>query len=108
MKGHRWFAAVYDVVNRSTERRIMAPLRARLLRDLHGRVLEIGAGTGFNFSFYPSGVTVVAAEPDPFMLRRAVKRAREVGRPIHLVQCAAEGLPFREGAFDSAVATEVF
>jgi ubiquinone/menaquinone biosynthesis C-methylase UbiE len=108
VKGHRWFAAVYDTVNRSTERRVMAPVRARLLGELQGRVLEIGAGTGFSFSYYPVAATVIATEPDPFMLRRAVTRAHHDGRSIRFVQCAAEALPFRSGSFDAAVATEVF
>jgi hypothetical protein len=38
-RGHRWFAAVYDLLNRSAERRLLGPIRARLLGALRGRVL---------------------------------------------------------------------
>jgi protein-L-isoaspartate O-methyltransferase len=39
--------------------------RRENLDGLSGRVLEIGAGTGTNFAFYPDTVTeVVAVEPD--------------------------------------------
>ena len=115
MKGHRWIAACYDLAN-SADEGVLGPIRRRLLGDLHGRVLELGAGTGFSFSYYPGGAAVVATEPDPFMLRRAAVRARQPredgmghgGRPtIRLVQCAAEALPFRPGVFDAAVAAVV-
>ena len=112
MKGHRWFAALYDLAN-SADEGVLGPIRRRLLGDLHGRVLELGAGTGFSFPYYPAGATVIATEPDPYMLRRAVTRARRAVEPavpratIHLVQAAAEALPFRPGVFDAAVAAVV-
>jgi ubiquinone/menaquinone biosynthesis C-methylase UbiE len=108
MKGHRWFAALYDTVNRTSERRILAPLRARLLGDLHGTVLEIGPGTGFSFPYYPGDVTLITAEPDRYMLRRAMQRARHAGPAISFVQCVAEALPFRDRTFDAVTATAVF
>jgi len=108
MKGHRWFAMFYDALNRPAERQLLGPLRARLLGDLRGRVVEIGAGTGLSFPYYSRQAMVVAVEPDPFMLRRAILRAQAIGRPILLVQGAAEALPFTSGAFDCAVASLVF
>ena len=49
-------------------------LRTENLAGLSGRVLEVGAGTGTNFAFYPSTVTeVVAVEPE----RRLAPLARE-------------------------------
>lgn len=110
MKGHRWFAAIYDRFSQDDERRVLGPLRARLLGDARGRVLEIGAGTGFSFPHYGPVAEVVATEPDPYMLRRAVGRAREARRRgvrLSLVQCAAEALPFAPGSFDAAVAAVV-
>ena len=41
-------------------------LRQENLAGLSGRVLEVGAGTGANFAFYPKVVMeVVAVEPQP-------------------------------------------
>ena len=51
LPGHCWFAAVYDVVNWLAERRLLGPFRARLVGDLGGRLLDLGAGTGANFSY---------------------------------------------------------
>jgi SAM-dependent methyltransferase len=49
-------------------------LRTQNLADLSGRVLEVGAGTGTNFAYYPPAVTeVVAVEPE----RRLAPQARD-------------------------------
>ncbi len=49
-------------------------LRRENLAGLSGRVLEVGAGTGTNFEFYPDTVTeVVAIEPE----QRLAEHARE-------------------------------
>jgi ubiquinone/menaquinone biosynthesis C-methylase UbiE len=101
--GHRWFAASYDLMTRPSERRFGA-WRQRLLADLRGDVLEIGAGTGANFEHYPADARVVALEPDPFMLRRAEAKRRP---NIDLRQAPAEDLPFADASFDAVVATLV-
>src|SRR3990172_11241753 len=73
-KGHRWFAALYDPLNKAEERGTMGRRRDALLVAVEGDVVEIGAGTGANFSHYSPGARVVAFEPDPFMLARAQKK----------------------------------
>src|SRR5687767_6541630 len=87
--GHRWFAALYDPLTYWTERRLLGPLRASIAGGATGRVLEVGAGTGANFPYYQNAQTVVATEPDPFMLRRARRRAQDLGLAIELCQCPA-------------------
>ncbi len=58
----------------------MRRLRTENLAGLSGRVLEVGAGTGTNFAFYPDTVTeVVALEPETRlapMAREAARRRR--------------------------------
>ena len=103
-KGHRWFAAVYDRIQRSADR----DLRRELLSGASGSVLEIGAGTGFNFQYYTDlAEEIVAIEPDPHMLKRAIARAELAPRPIDLRQARAEDLPFEDERFDMAVVTWV-
>lgn len=51
-------------------------LRRENLEGLTGRVLEVGAGTGTNFPFYPSTVTeVVAVEPERRLAEIAARAA---------------------------------
>jgi ubiquinone/menaquinone biosynthesis C-methylase UbiE len=90
------------------ERGFMSRLRRQALAGLTGHVLEIGAGTGANFAYYPTGVRVVALEPDPFMLKRAEARLAALGRgDITLRQAPAEELPFDDASFDAVVSTLV-
>lgn len=59
-----FFARMWIAMS-SRERKFMKKLRQENLAGLTGRVLEIGAGTGTNFAFYPDTVTeVVAVEPE--------------------------------------------
>ncbi len=107
-QGHRWFAALYDPLNKSDERGAMGRRRDELLSGVEGDVVEIGAGTGANFGHYSPGARVVAFEPDPFMLARAHTKLGElVISNIDLRQAPAEELPLADGSCDTAVSTLV-
>lgn len=68
------FAAAYDPILAQAERRGLALWRQRLLGDLAGHILEVGAGTGINFAYYGAGASVVAIEPAAPMRQRALAR----------------------------------
>jgi phosphatidylethanolamine/phosphatidyl-N-methylethanolamine N-methyltransferase len=102
-------ASFYDRWMRPLERAGLGRLRAAALAELppHGRLLEVGAGTGANFRFYPEGVRAACAEPSGEMLLRArAKPERPAG--ALLVRAFAERLPFADATFDAAFATLVF
>ena len=107
-KGHKWFASIYDRMMASGERSFMGKVREEIAGGARGRVLEIGAGTGANFPYYNDHAEeIFATEPDPYMMRRAKRRAEKVGRPIELRQASAEHLPFEDASFDTVVSTLV-
>jgi ubiquinone/menaquinone biosynthesis C-methylase UbiE len=111
MAGHRFFAAIYDRMLASQEKAGLADMRAELLAEARGRVLELGAGTGLNLEHYGDGVTeLVLSEPDPHMAKRLRTRVGEAGHgfPVEVVETGAESLPFEDRSFDTAVATLVF
>jgi ubiquinone/menaquinone biosynthesis C-methylase UbiE len=108
-KGHPIFAAFFDRMSRSAEKRGLGELRHELLASATGFVVEIGAGTGLNFSHYPTGVTqVVATEPDPHMLRRARDAASGASVPLRVEPASAQELPFEDATVDTVVGTLVF
>ncbi len=101
-------ASHYDVAMRPLERWLIGGLRRRAFSYLpsDGRLLEIGAGTGVNFAFYPTALAAVALEPSSEMLK--VARQKDEAEALSLVQGCAEHLPFSNSAFDAALATLVF
>jgi ubiquinone/menaquinone biosynthesis C-methylase UbiE len=116
----RWNAAVYDPFLALGERRGMAARRRRVLAEAHGRVVEVGAGTGLNLPHYPGTVAeLVLTEPEAGMairLRRKVTRLGRGGpvaadgldpRVARVVPAPAQALPFPDSSFDVAVATMV-
>ena len=107
MKGHKWFAAIYDRMSAPEERRFMGEVRAEVAGGARGKILEIGAGTGLNFPHYRDDVQVIATEPDPYMRQRAQRRLMESGKHIELHEASAEELPFESDSFDTVVGTLV-
>lgn len=98
----------YDAAIRPLQRWFLEGLRQKTFNWLprDARLLEVGAGTGLNFVFYPPATKGVAAEPSREMLQIAKDKDRPCG--IRLVQSCAESLPFEDNSFDAAVATLVF
>jgi hypothetical protein len=71
-----WFARGYDLTLAVAEWSALADWRARLLRGLRGRVLELGAGTGANLAYYPQDLEeLVVSEPDPDMRAQLLRKA---------------------------------
>ena len=98
---HPLFAAVYDRLNGSLEREVLAPRRAELLRDLEGEVLEVGAGTGAGPRHFDRAARVVAVDPDRAMRRRLGAKLAEAGVPVEIADAPAESLPFPSASFDA-------
>ncbi len=99
-------AKYYDGAFAPLEKMFLGRLRKQIVAQLpvHGNVLEIGAGTGANFQFYPQCEHAVASEISGKML----KIARTKSGDIELVQADAECLPFPADHFDAVFATLVF
>jgi SAM-dependent methyltransferase len=78
--------------------------RRALLAGLAGRVVDVGAGDGANFPYFPPAVTeVVAVEPEPHLREHAVGNASAAPVPVRVIDAVADRLPFESGSFDAAV-----
>jgi SAM-dependent methyltransferase len=82
-------------------------LRRENLAGLSGRVLEVGAGTGTNFAYYPAAVTeVVAVEPEQRLAVIAQRAAEKATVPVTVSAGTVER--YRSGEpFDAAVCSLV-
>lgn len=82
--------------------------RGELLVGLRGRVLEVGAGEGRNFGYYPAGVSeVVAVEPERYLRRMASEAAVRAPVAVAVLDGKAEALPVGDGSCDAVVTSLV-
>ncbi len=100
-------ARVYDRMEAMSERRFK-PWREKLWSQARGNILEVGVGTGKNFSYHPRGAKVTGIDLSDQMLARAQEKARQLGRSLDLREGDAQALAFPDNSFDTAAATFVF
>lgn len=95
------------LVEKACRSRDILAERQRWIPRAHGRVLELGVGSGLNLAFYDRARVerVTGIDPSPALLAKAAPRAAETTIPVELVRTGAEQLPFPDAAFDSAVVT---
>ena len=81
--------------------------REKVLPLCKGIVLEIGCGSGLNFSFYEENNIdkLYALEPDKEMLRQAESVVKEVNFPITFLETGAEKIPLEDYSIDTALLT---
>ncbi len=82
-------------------------LRALLLPQAAGAVLEIGIGTGRNLPFYdPARVSSLQGlDPAGQMHRKAQARAKAAGLEVELIALSAEQIPAPDASYDTVVCT---
>ena len=102
------FAALYDPVLAPLEIMGLRKWRDWATRAAHGRVLEIGVGTGANLVHYSNSQTLAAIDPDRASLTLAAAKANGRGGSIILHQARAEELPFADESFDAVIGTLTF
>jgi SAM-dependent methyltransferase len=104
---HPIFARFFERFSRLMEREV-GKHRDELLAGLSGRVVEIGAGNGLNFSHYPGSVDeVVALEPEAYLRARAERAAQHAPVRVSVGSATASPLPLQPASFDAAVASLV-
>ncbi len=104
---HPLFARFFDRLSRVMEKEL-GPRRDELLAGLSGRVLELGAGNGINFSHYPTTVEeVIAIEPEPYLRARAELAAHAAPVPVSVRAGAADALELEDASVDAAVTSLV-
>jgi len=102
-------APVYDLMEGMVEHLSYGNWRELLWSKVEGKnILEVGAGTGKNFPYYPEGVEITAIDFSDRMLDRARKKAARQGTAVHLQQMDVQNLEFNDDTFDSVVASFVF
>ncbi|KAA8969220.1 class I SAM-dependent methyltransferase [Mycobacterium sp.] len=103
---HPFFARIWPTIAAHETEQIRA-LRRENLAGLSGRVLEVGAGIGTNFGYYPGSVEqVVAVEPEPRLAERACAAAVDAPVPVQVTGTTVEEFVADE-PFDAVVCSLV-
>lgn len=102
-------AYFYDGVMAKTEAACLQEWRRGLLDQVSGEVLEIGAGTGANISFYSANVTrLVLSEPDKSMRKRLQLRVEnQPPGHVEVIGGSAEHIDLPAESIDCVVSTLV-
>ncbi|UUO02904.1 class I SAM-dependent methyltransferase [Mycolicibacterium novocastrense] len=103
-----FFARLWTVMS-THETDAIRQLRRQNLAGLSGRVLEVGAGTGTNFEFYPDTVReVVAVEPERRLAEHAQRAAVGARVPVTVTTDTVEHfVANRSEVFDAIVCSLV-
>ena len=97
---------IYPWLLDNTEPKEFAALRLLNLKDVKGKILEVGIGTGANLPFYPKEIKrITTVEPSESMRPRAQKRARKNNITIDWYQGKGESLKFSDDSFDTVVSS---
>ncbi|MGM0770614.1 MAG: class I SAM-dependent methyltransferase [Halobacteriota archaeon] len=101
------YSYVYDFFEGIMENLFFKRWRPEVFSKVEGRCLEVGFGTGKNFSYYPNdrGVRMIGIDLSPGMAAKSAKRANGIN--VDLILMDAEHLAFKDNVFDTVVMTFV-
>ena len=95
------------IINFAMQNKVISKQREKIIPSARGRVLEIGIGSGLNFSLYDKSKIndVFAVEPDNILLEKAKKRAMDNNIDLNIEKISAEMLPYENEFFDTVIST---
>lgn len=99
---------IYDVFEQPMEIMSLKKWRVEVIKELSGKVLEVGVGTGKNIPYYPSGIDITAIDFSKMMLAKARVKAELLNKKVELIQMDAQNMNFPDNTFDCVFTTCVF
>lgn len=94
------------LINLAMRNRELLPYRQRVVAAAHGKVLEIGIGSGLNLPFYGSRVDeILGLDPAPRLVDMAQEAADRSRAPVALITGSAESIPIGDSSIDTVVTT---
>ena len=94
------------ILNKAMDTKVERAARERVCAGLHGRVVEIGFGSGLNAGYYPPAVTkVFAIEPSELSMRLAQPRLAKSTAPVELAGLDGQHLDLPSEEFDNVLST---
>lgn len=108
-KRYNRLAPFFDTLESFLEGRLFKSRRKILWSKVEGlHILEVGVGTGKNFSYYPPETQVTAIDFSQDMLKEARKKRKREKIAVELVLMDVQSLCYADNSFDTVVASFVF
>ena len=102
-------APIYNLMEVLVDRFLYSKWRELLWSKVEGiNVLEVGVGTGKNFSYYPVDVEITAIDFSEKMLKHAQDKMNKQKVKVRLEQMDIQNLELEDNTFDTVVASFVF
>ena len=99
---------VYDIFEKPMEVMSLKKWRLEITKDLKGKVLEVGVGTGKNIPYYSDDLDITAIDFSDMMLSKAREKAQIYRKNVELIQMDAQDMEFPDNTFDMVFTTCVF
>lgn len=107
-KRYNRIAKYYDAFEALMEKGQIRKWRALIWKQVHGKVLEVGVGTGKNIPYYPDNTEVTAIDFSEKMLEKAREKATLLKKAVDLRLMDVQNLEFPDDSFDTVITTFVF
>lgn len=101
-------AKFFDAAEVLMEKGRMSQWRMMIWKQVRGKVLEVGVGTGRNIQYYPDNVEVTAIDFSKKMLEKAREKAKKLDKKVDLRMMDVQNLEFPDETFDTVITTCVF
>ena len=99
---------VYDLLEQPMEVMSLKKWRLEVTKDLKGKVLEVGVGTGKNIPYYPDNLDITAIDFSDKMLSKAKEKTKKFNKKVELIKMDAQIMDFADNTFDMVFTTCVF
>ena len=101
-------ARIYDIFEQPMEVMSLKKWRLEVAKELAGKVLEVGVGTGKNIPYYPDDIDATAIDFSDRMLSKAREKAENLNKRVQLMHMDAQNMDFPDNTFDVVFTTCVF
>ncbi len=102
-------APFFDLFEAPLEGLFFKRWRENLWAKAEGRhILEVGAGTGKNFDFYPKNARITAIDFSPEMLKQAAQKKIRKNINVDLSLMDVQSLSYADNCFDIVIGSFVF